>query len=126
MKPVIQEMQRVFPQPPKGLEITYGIFDAMDIKAATPNDIQYYESFFMIKDIVCLKTQGKNYIEPEGVTGNWIYFRANDFKGFAVDGNSGDLVLAGTDLRLNMSGDIRLEENKNGMKSIYFFNENNE
>lgn len=126
MKPVIQEMQGVFPQPPKGLEITYGIFDAMDIKAATPNDIQYYESFFMIKDIVCLKTQGKNYIEPEGVTGNWIYFRANDFKGFAVDGNSGDLVLAGTDLRLNMSGDIRLEENKNGMKSIYFFNENNE
>ncbi len=126
MTPVIQEMQRVFPQPPKGLEVTYGVFDAMGIKTATPNDIQYYEGFFMIKDIVCQKYQGRNFIEPEGETGNWIYFRANDFKGFAVNGNSGDLVLAGTEFRLNMRGDIRIEENKNGMRSIYFFDENNE
>ncbi len=126
MKPVIQEIKRVFPQPPKGLELTYGIFDAMGIKTASPKDIQYYEGFFMIKDIVCLFSKGKNEIEPEGETGNWIYFRANDFKGFAETANSGDLVLAGTELRLNMSGDIRIEENKNGMKNIYFFNENNE
>ena len=32
LKPVMQEMQRVFPQPPKGLEITHGIFDAMGIR----------------------------------------------------------------------------------------------
>ncbi len=126
LKPVIEEMQRVFPQPPKGLEITYGIFDAMNVSAATPNDTQYYEGFFMIKDIVCLFHKGKNEIAPEGETGNWIYFRVNDFNGFAVNGNAGDLVLAGTQLRLNMSGDIRVEENSNGMKSIYFFNENNE
>ncbi len=126
MKPVIQEMQRLFPQPPKGLEVTYGIYDAMGVQTATSNALQYYEGFFMIKDIVCYKDQGKNVIGPEGETGNWIYFRANDFKGFAVNGNSGDLVLAGTGLRLNMSGDIRIEENKNGMKNIYFFNENNE
>lgn len=126
MKPVIQEMQRLFPQPPKGLEVTYGIFDAMGIKTASPNDIQYYEGFFMIKDIVCLFYKGKNEIGPESVTGNWVYFRVNDFKDFAVNGNSGDLVLTGTELRLNLSGDIRIEENKNGMKNIYFFNENNE
>ncbi|MBK9765534.1 MAG: hypothetical protein IPP63_00155 [Chloracidobacterium sp.] len=29
-------------------------------------------------------------------------------------------------MRLNLSGDIRIVENKNGMKNIYFFNENNE
>ena len=126
MKPVIQEMQRVFPQPPKGLEITYGIFDAMGIKTASPNDIQYYEGFFMIKDIVCLFYKGKNEIAPESVTGNWIYFRVNDFKNFAVNANTGDLVLSGSDLPLNLSGDIRIEENANGIKKIYFFNENNE
>ncbi len=126
MKPVFQEMQRVFPQPPKGLELTYGIFDAMNLSSALPKDIQYYEGFFMIKDIVCLKSKGKNEIGPEGETGNWMYFRVNDFKGFAVSGNDGDLMLAETRLRLNLSGDIRIEENKNGMKSIYFFNENNE
>ena len=126
MKPVIKEMQRLFPQPPKGLEVTYGIFDAMGVQTASPNDTQYYEGFFMIKDIVCYKDQGKNVIGPEGETGNWIYFRANDFTGFAVNGNSGDLVLSGTELRLNLSGDIRIEENKNGMRNIYFFNENNE
>ncbi len=126
MKPVMQEMQRIFPQPPKGLEITHGIYDAMGIKTASPNDIQYYEGFFMIKDIVCLFYKGKNEIAPEGETGNWIYFRVNDFKDFAVTGNSGDLMLSGTDLRLNLSGDIRIEENKNGMTNIYFFNENNE
>mgnify|MGYP001611254542 CR=1 FL=1 len=126
MKPVIQEMQRVFPQPPKGLEITYGIYDAMGIEDSAPNEIQYYEGFFMIKDIVCLFYKGKNEINPQIATGNWIYFRVNDFKDFAVKGNSGDLILTGTDLRLNLSGDIRIEENKNGMTNIYFFNENNE
>ena len=126
MKPVIAEMQRVFPQPPKGLELTFGIHDAMGIQTSPPNALQYYEGFFMIKDIVCYKDQGKNVIGPEGETGNWIYFRVNDFKEFAVNGNSGDLVLSGTELRLNLSGDIRIEENKNGMKNIYFFNENNE
>ncbi|MBK9165805.1 MAG: hypothetical protein IPM21_18225 [Acidobacteria bacterium] len=126
MKPVIQEMRRLFPEPPKGLQVTYGIFDAMGIQTSPKNARQYYEGFFMIKDIVCYTHQGKNVIGPEGETGNWIYFRVNDFKGFAVNGNSGDLVLAGTELRLNMSGDIRIEENKNGMRSIYFFNENDE
>lgn len=126
MKPVIQEMQRLFPQPPKGLEITYGIFDAMGIKNSSPNDIQYYEGFFMIKDIVCLLYRGKNEIEPESVTGNWIYFRVNDFKKFAVNGNKEDFLLVGTDLSLNLNGDIRIVENSNGMKNIYFFNENNE
>jgi len=126
MKPIIMEMQRVFPQPPKGLEINYGIFDAMGINNASPNDIQYYEGFFMIKDIVCLFYKGKNEITPESVTGNWVYFRVNDFKGFAKNANSSDLVLASTDLPLILSGDLRIEENKNGLKSIYFFNENDE
>ncbi len=126
MKPVIQEMQRIFPQPPKGLEITHGIFDAMNVRAASPNDIQYYEGFFMIKNIVCSFYKGKNEIAPEGETGNWIYFRVNDFKGFAKNANSGDFVLASTDLPLILSGDLRIKENINGLKSIYFFNENDE
>ncbi len=127
MKPVIREMQRLFPQPPKGLEVTYGIFDAMDIRAASRNDIQYYESFFMIKDIVCLKYQGKNIIEPEGETGNWIYFRANSFNLILNNYVSKtNLMLSLTDLTLYAANDIRIEENKNGMKSIYIFNENNE
>lgn len=127
MKPVIREMQRLFPQPPKGLEVTYGIFDAMDIRAASRNDIQYYESFFMIKDIVCLKYQGKNIIEPEGETGNWIYFRANSFNLILNNYVSKtNLMLSSTDLTLYAANDIRIEENKNGMKSIYIFNENNE
>jgi hypothetical protein len=126
MKPVAKEMQRLFPQPPKGLEVTNGIAVLMDLNSATPNDIQYYEDFFMIKDIVCLKYRGKNEIAPEIATGNWIKFRVNDFKEFAETANIGALVLAGTQLRLNFSSDIRIEENKNGIKSIYFFNENNE
>jgi hypothetical protein len=127
MKPVIQEMQRIFPQPPKGLEITYGIFDAMGIKDSAPNDIQYYESFFMVKDIVCLKYQGKNEIAPEGETGNWIYFRANDFTVFLNNYTSpSSISLPSKGAKLYVTGNIRLEENRNGLKSIYFFNENNE
>ncbi|MBX7054991.1 MAG: hypothetical protein K1X36_08560 [Pyrinomonadaceae bacterium] len=126
MNPVIQEMQRLFPQPPKGLEVTYGIYDAMGIQTAPANAQQYYEGFFMIKDIVCVKYQGRNNIEPEGETGNWIYFRANDFKGFAKNANSDSLTLASTALPLIEAGNIRIEENKNGLKSIYFFNENDE
>lgn len=126
LSPVIREMQRVFPQPPTGLEVTYGIFDAMGVQTAPPNSLQYYEGFFMIKDIVCQKYQGRNNIAPEGETGNWVYFRVNDFKGFAKNANSGSLVLASTDLPLIEAGNIRIEENKNGLKSIYFFNENDE
>ena len=126
MNPVIQEMQRVFPQPPTGLEVTYGIYDAMGIRTAPAGAIQYYEGFFMIKDIVCQKYQGRNNIAPEGETGNWVYFRVNDFKGFAKNANSGSLVLASTDLPLIEAGNIRIEENRNGLKSIYFFNENDE
>jgi hypothetical protein len=126
MKPVVQEMRRLFPQPPKGLELTNGIFDAMGIKTASASEIQYYEGFFMIRDIVCQHYKGKNHIQPEDVTGNWMYFRVNDFNGFAVNANSGDLVLAGTRLPLIMSGDIRIGENKNGMQSVYFFDENNQ
>ena len=117
MKPVIQEMQRLFPQPPKGLEVTYSIYDAMDIRAA-PNDRQYYESFFMIKDIVCLKYQGKNFIEPEGETGNWIYFRANSFNLILNNYVSKtNFILPSTDLSLFAASEIRIEENKNGMKN---------
>jgi hypothetical protein len=127
IKPVIQEMQRLFPQPPKGLEVTYGIYDAMGIEDAAPNDIQYYESFFMIKDIVCLRYQGKNYIEPEGETGNWIYFRANDFKVFLNNFTSPtSITLPGKIQTLYVAADIQIQENNNGLKSIYFFNENDE
>ncbi len=128
LRPVHAEMQRLFPQPPAGLEITYGIFDAMGIKTAPLNSIQYFEGFYMIKDIVCERRNGdQRSIVPEGETGCWIYFRVNDFNNFLANNASGTkMTIPGTELRLYTAADLRIVESKNGISGVYFFNDRDE
>jgi hypothetical protein len=127
MKPMITEMQRLFPQPPPGLEVTYGIYDAMGSGKRYSTGINFYEGFLMIKDIVCEKqSNGKRKIIPEGETGCWFYVRPNDFRNLMTNFLSGtSLYFGNTEFPLFV-GDLRLVENNKGMMSVYAFNQNQE
>jgi hypothetical protein len=126
MRPVISEMQRLFPKPPAGLELTYGIYDAMGGPSRFTSGIQYYEGFFMIKDIVCENMNGVKKILPEGETGNWLYFRANDFRNLLNNfANSTSITLSTNEFPL-YSANIQLVENENGMMSVYVYNARDE
>jgi hypothetical protein len=128
MKPMFAEMQRLFPQPPPGLEVTYGIYDAQGRnyqRFSTGTD--YYEGYLMIKDIVCERqSNNERKILPEGETGCWFYVRCNDFQNLMTNFLGGTVMyLNNTELPL-FTGDIRLEENENGMMSVYVFNQDEE
>lgn len=127
LKPVIQEMQRLFPQPPMGLELTYIV---NGLEAATgnyPNFVQSYSGYFMIKDIVCENHSGVAKLLPEGETGNWMYFSANDFDR-VLNNNAGytQFRFQNTDMPLYVAGNIEIRENANGIKALYFFNKDDE
>jgi hypothetical protein len=127
MKPMFAEMQRLFPQPPPGLEVTYGIYDAKGRnyqRFSTGTD--YYEGYLMIKDIVCENHNGVRKIIPEGETGCWFYVRGNDFQNLMTNFLGGTVMyLNNTELPL-FTGDIRLVENEKGMMSVYVFNQDEE
>jgi hypothetical protein len=127
LKPLFTEMQRLFPQPPPGLQVTYGIFDARGGVQRFSKGTDFYEFFLMIKDIVCEKqSNGQRKIVPEGETGCWFYARPNDFRNLMrTFMNSTVLYLPGTELPL-YSGDVRLVENEKGMMNIYVFNQDEE
>lgn len=126
LKPVQQEMQRIVPQPPGGLELTYGLFNATGEKNKSLANTQATEAYFMIKDIVCENWNGVKKIIPEGETGCWIYVRCNDLD------NLMNKYLSSTDLRYNetelrmYTGDLRLQKNENGLRGIYVYNDNDE
>lgn len=123
LRPVHQEMQRVFPKPPAGLEVTHGIFDAMGKQTAPAGITQYYEGFYMIKDMVC--EGGK--VVPQGATGAWIYFRVNDFGYYMGNGGSNLKFLnGGVETPIVLARDIKLVESRNGLTGIYLFNEKNQ
>lgn len=123
LRSIHQEMKRVFPQPPKGLEVTYGIYDAMGKDLAPAGVTDYFEGFYMIKDIVC---EGGRAV-PQGATGSWIYFRVNDFA-LSMAGRSSNLKLVanGAETPIVPARDIRLVESRNGLTGIYVFNEDNQ
>lgn len=126
MKPVYAEMQRLFPQPPGGLELTYGLFNATGAKQKALANTQATEAYFMVKDIVCENWNGVKKIIPEGETGCWIYVRCNDMD------NLMNNYLAATELQYNntelrmYTGDLRLSKNENGLRGIYVYNDNDE
>ncbi len=127
LKPLFAEMQRLFPQPPPGVQVTYGIFDARGGVQRYSTGTDFYEGFLMIKDIVCEKqSNGERKIVPEGETGCWFYARPNDFRNL-MNGfmNNTSMYLPNTLLPL-FSGDIRLVEDEKGMMNIYVFNEDEE
>jgi hypothetical protein len=127
LKPMFAEMQRLFPQPPPGLQVTYGIYDAKGRnyeRFSTSTD--FYEGFLMIKDIVCENHNGEHKVLPEGETGCWFYTRPNDFRNLMTNFLNGTVMyLPGTEFPL-FSGDIRLVENDKGMMSVYVFNKDGE
>lgn len=127
LKPIIQEMQRLFPQPPKGLELTWGIFGVSNPVTKPSVGVQYYEGFFMIKDIRCENIRGVKQLKPEGETGNWMYFKANDFDNILQNyASDSQFTLTSTELRLYTASNIQIVDNPNGMKAVYFFNERDE
>ncbi len=128
LKPMFAEMQRLFPQPPQGLQVTYGIYDAKGSnyqRFSTGTD--FYEGFLMIKDIVCERqSNDQRIIVPEGETGCWFYVRPNDFRNLMTNFFGGTVMyLNNTELPL-YTGDIRLVENEKGMMSVYVFNQDEE
>jgi hypothetical protein len=127
MKPMFTEMQRLFPQPPPGLQVTYGIYDAKGSnyeRFSTGTD--FYEGFLMIKDIVCETDNGVRKIVPEGETGCWFYVRPNDFRNLMTNFfGSTVMFLNNTELPL-YTGDVRLVENEKGMMSVYVFTQRDE
>lgn len=116
LKPVLTEMQRVFPQPPKGLYMRNTIVTLMDYQAASPDDIHRYKGYFAIRNILCKRTGGMNKFYPAEDPESFVHFYINEmFPGGLSD-----------DFQNLKTGDLRIAENPNGIKSIYNFNENGE
>jgi hypothetical protein len=82
-EPIRKEMQRIMPAALDGLHATNSI--AFGDVSAIPNTNtapKYYENYLMLKKYECLK--GYNIMQPEAVTGCWVYFVMNSiFQGGA-------------------------------------------
>lgn len=116
LKPILTEMQRVFPQPPRGLYLRNTVVTMMDYAAASPNDVHRYKGYFAIRNIVCRRSGGMNKFIPFEDPESFVHFYINEMF-------SGGLTEEFQGLKI---GDLRVAENPNGIKSIYEFNENNE
>lgn len=116
LNPILTEMQRVFPQPPKGLYMRNTITTLMNYEAASPKDIHRYKGYFAIRNIFCQRAGGMNKFYPAEDPEAFVYFDINEMF-------SGGLSDEFQNLKV---GDLRLAENPNGIKGIYEFNENDE
>ena len=75
-EPIRKEIQRIVPNALEGLHATNSI--AFGDEPAIPNTKsapKLFEYYFMLKKYECLK--GYNIVQPEGVTGCWLYFVMN-------------------------------------------------
>lgn len=116
LKPILTEMQRVFPQPPKGLYLRNTIVTMMDYAAASPNDVHRYKGYFAIRNLVCRRSGGMNKFIPAEDPESFVHFYINEmFPGGLSD-----------EFQNLKTGDLRIAENANGIKGVYEFNENNE
>jgi hypothetical protein len=114
IKPILAEMQRVFPQPPKGLSMRNSVFSFIDLEA-TPNEVHRYQGYFVIRNLVCNRMSGMNRIQPkEGPESN-VYFTINEMPSNLAD-----------EFEHLRTGDYRIVENPNGIKTLYNFNEKGE
>lgn len=114
-KPVLTEMQRIFPQPPKGLYMRNTIASLMNYEAASPSEVHSYKGYFAIRNLYCNRPNGVNNIHPAEDPESFVHFMINTFpQGFSDEFQN---------LR---TGNLRIAENPNGMKGIYNFNERDE
>jgi hypothetical protein len=117
-EPIRKEMQRIMPEALEGLHSTNSI--AFGDVSAVPNTSsapKYYELYLMLKKYECLK--GYNTVQPEGVTGCWVYFVMNSiFQGgasfqdglhFGYYANEGGMYV----------GDFYTEKDANGNRIVY-------
>lgn len=75
-EPIRKEIQRIIPNALEGLYATNSI--AFGDEPTIPNTKtapKIFEYYFMLKKYECLK--GYNIVQPEGVTGCWLYFVMN-------------------------------------------------
>ncbi len=112
-KPILTEMQRVFPQPPKGLYMRNSYSSFIDFDRASPNDVHRYQGRFVINTLVCRRMGGMNKFIPFEDPESFVYFNINAMDSFLMD-----------DFENLRTGDLRIAENPNGIKSLYNFNEN--
>lgn len=115
LKPILAEMQRIFPQPPKGLYMRNRIVPRMDYERASPNEIHSYQGYFAIRTLVCRRVGGMNKYTPYEDPESFVYFSVNAFPQPFSD-----------DFQHLTTGDLRIAENPNGIKSLYDFNEKGE
>jgi hypothetical protein len=113
-KPILMEMQRVFPQPPKGLFLRNSYSSLIDL-AASPNEIHRYQGYFAIRHLICFRSGGMNKFVPFDDPESFVYFNINRLDRFLSE-----------DFPNLRTGDLRIVENPNGIKSLYDFNENGE
>jgi hypothetical protein len=114
-KPILTEMQRVFPQPPKGLYMRNSYSSFIDFDRASPNDVHRYQGRFVINTLVCRRSGGMNKFIPFEDPESFVYFNINAMDSFLMN-----------DFQNLRTGDLRIAENPNGIKSIYDFNEKGE
>jgi len=75
-EPIRKEIQRIMPVALDGLHATNGIaYGDLPTIANTNAAPKTYECYLMLKKYECLK--GYNVIQPEAVTGCWVYFVVN-------------------------------------------------
>lgn len=115
LKPILAEMQRVFPQPPKGLYLRNTIVSRMDYELNSAKEIHTYQGYFAIRHLVCRRTGGMNKFIPFEDPESFVYFKINALDSFLSE-----------DFPNLRTGDLRVIENPNGIKSLYDFNENGE
>lgn len=94
-EPVRRELQRIMPEAPAGIVATNSIaFPKGKAFGFIPGP-SAYECYLMIKDYECLK--GYNTLQPEGVTGCWVYFAINQ-----LDGEKFPLPHEGTEVKFHL------------------------
>lgn len=71
-----QELQRILPQPPAGLQATFSIFAGMNPAIPDQASPKFYQPYLMLKKFECVRSLN-NKVQPEGETGCWIYFTMN-------------------------------------------------
>ncbi len=117
-EPIRKELQRIMPVALEGLFASNNI--AFGGLSTIPNSVtapKYYENNLMLKKFECLK--GSNILQPEGVTGCWVYFVVNSiFQGgasfqdalhFGYYANEGAMY----------TGDFYTEKDANGNRILY-------
>jgi len=116
-EPIRKELQRIMPVAIDGLYATNSIAYPKDKSFWYTNSPAAYECYLMLKKYECLK--GDNILQPEGVTGCWIYFSVNKINGASLSSVTTGGVLYHAYESSIRALNIEIETDAAGNKIIY-------